>query len=1026
MTSLNDLDNSGCRCALLLAEIGCWIHMLGKLDKNFPISQAHNKPPTQKYDYQKDFLNNLNPKLCNLIKGNWVSQFLNSIPCIPDSAAFPSIFSLFLFSTQHTNRENSVSILKLLYDAHGLASGIEKGAAIEEMKQSTTETYISTSFGYDYNEIINNLNWHNLQNNVFTSLEKTLTKIKIENINLSEGGWWNLVRDLRYRLESSFRYALGDTRRPLNHISLFDQTVSTVAFYKAELARVALDGWHEPVTTDFNKKYKFRLLRINYNGIRFWGETDTIGDLKARKALIDEMVLNVERIITCRFPLGYLAYKDENDAVFLIPDTPSILSLEYDNESLETLIKRESSTLTEGEVIPILHVDKKESRWAATLGSILDADINEPSIDTVKIAASWESTSEEVCLICGIRPQGGSAKAKNRKICNTCLDRRKNRCEEWSRKLDTTIWIDEVSDNNGRIALIVGKFYIKDWINGKLINTLLGRLLPSISQNWNRGLHTFKEITEEIKKELSKRDIGKETPFLESFVGRTGIKRGLPKNETVKALYDLLVVHREEGGTPLETPPTIENAEMLFQALFAQETSFARIRRIWETTRQFWQDILPLDKNEITHSETREVTGITGPRLLMKGDITVKNDVPFPYHAYEIVHDESGTRISVVWDENRQGFIVVENLGYISTLLGEEIKNLKGKLKVEEPTGYGAKNREWGSINVKEVTEIPESEYVPAIPILAEPSTFMALVPADKAFELVKRIKVKYECEMGKVRNRLPLKVGIIFTHQYTPLRVILDAGQRMVREVPPIAMWEVTNTLKSKNSDPWFKETIQISMQNNTVVWDVPGCMGDGQTEDNWYPYVFLQDWGNNPHPETRNRSLKTYSPWNNQLTWLVHVRDIHPGDTIYFTPSIFDFEWLDTNSRRFEIAYEKGKRLGEKGIRRPYLLDNIEILENIWNTLKITATNNQIYALRDTIEQKRREWNSGEVFRQFCRDTLATLQWTSPPWGNTAEKWLDDWADYAVKGWLSDAVELYVQVMKKKSEIGGVKCEC
>ena len=1023
MTSLNDLDSN--RCALLLAEIGCWIHMLGKLDRNFPISKAHNNPPTQKYDYKKDFLNNVSPTLCNLIKGKWVTQFMNSIPHIPDSTSFPPDFSLFQFSTQHANRENSVSILKILFDAHGLTSGIEKGVAVEEMSQSITETYISTSFGYEYNEIINNLNWPNIQNNVFTSLEKTLNKIKIKNINLSEEEWWNLVRDLRYNLETSFRHALGDTRRPLNHISLFDQTVSTVAFYKAELGRIALDGWREPVTTDFNRKHKFRLLRINYNGMRFWGETDTIGDLKARKALLDEMVLNMERIITCRFPLGYLAYKDENDAVFLVPDSPSILSLAYNNESLETLIKRESSTLTEGEVIPVLHVGKKESRWAATLGSILDADISEPCIDTVKIAASWENTSREICSVCGIRPQGDSAKAKNRKICNTCLDRRWNRCEEWSRKLDTTLWIDEVSDNNGRIALIVGKFYIKDWINGKLINTLLGRLLPSISQNWNQPLHTFKEITEEIKKELSKRDIGKKTPFLESLVSGTNIKKGLPKNETVKALYELLVVHREEGGASLETPPTIENAEMLFQALFAQETSFARIRRIWETTRQFWQDMLPLDEDDITHSETREVTGITGPRLLMKGDITVKSGLPLPYHAYEIVHDESGTRISVVWDEKRQGFIVVENLLYIQKLLGEELKNLKGKLKIEEPTGYGAKNRDWGLIDVKEVTEIPESEYVPAIPILAEPSTFMALVPADKAFELVKRIKAKYECEMGRVRNRLPLKVGIIFTHQYTPLRVILDAGQRMINAFPPTAMWEVTSTRKLKNSDPCSKETIQISMQNNKITWNVPVCMGDGKTEDNWYPYVFLQDWDNNPHPETRNRSIKTYCPWNNQLTWLVHVNDIHPGDTMYFTPALFDFEWLDTNSRRFEIAYEQDKRLGEKGIRRPYLLDDIVILENIWNTLKKTATNSQIHALRDTIEQKRREWNSDEVFRQFCRDTLATLQWTSPPWGNTAEKWLDEWADYAVKGWLSDALELYVQIMKKKSEVGGVKCE-
>jgi CRISPR-associated Csx11 family protein len=1060
------------RNALLLAEIGCWIHMLGKFDKEFLISQAYDdgeylkkskgsSKEIKKYDYRRSFLDKLPPDLKDLITGRWVISPLSSLPNLPDSNNFPSNFSLFEFSKEHTNRDSQVSILRLLVDAHGVASGIEKGTAIEESKQFITETFISTAFGHEYKNVIN-LNWSNIQNPVYNNLVEALTKIKSNKANLPEEKWWELIIALRKHLKSLFSKTLAETRRPLNHISLFDQTVSTVAFYKADLARVALTKWHDPITYDFDKKYKFQLLRIPHNGMDFWSESDTIGDLLARKGLINDIANYFEKLLTSRYPLGYLAYKDENDIIFLLPDEPKdILSLTHMNSTLKDMICEKVSQITKSELIPSLYLQKEENRWAANIGDILEADIGEPRIDIAKIKTLWEGKTNEICVVCRIRPQGKSEKAKMRKVCDICLDRRKGRCKDWSTNLETTIWMDEICDINGRIALIVGKLDTKNWLNGKLVNSVLGRLLPSVSPDWKKEVK-YIEIVEGIKTELSERNIGIGTPLLHNFIKGTNVKSGL-RNKEVKKLYEVLVTNREGGGPPLSDTPQTENAEHLFQAIFAQEPSFTRIQRIWETTRQFWQDILPttediLSKKDIP-SETKDILGTMGPRLLITGSIP-SGKTPSPYHAYELLID--GTKLSVVWDQTLNGFILIENVAYIAQVLGHKFPErkdettqkyqkklstwalskiqeyIKGELHIEEPLGYGAPDKEWGTIIVKNVKEIPDSEYIPAIPILAEPSTFIALVPADKALNVVKMIREKYNTEMGKVKNRLPLHIGIIFTHRHTPLRVIMDAGQRMLRFHTEPEPWEVTS-IKSgiPHTSSHFKEMVQIHIETNTnnniktLQWDIPLKMGDGTTDDNWYPYAFLKSWEGTT-PEERTRSLKTVAPWNTnppQFVWLVHVSDLEIGDTIYFTPSTIDFEWLDTSSRRFEIAYKEGTFARVNNISRPYLLDTLEPLEEIWNTLKTSLKNSQIYAVRDIIQRKEKEWNcKDKTFEQFCRNTIAVAEWISSTEGYPWEKekipkkeWLNKWAHYAVEGLLCDAIELHMHIIKEKSQAGG-----
>jgi len=386
-------------------------------------------------------------------------------------------------------------------------------------------------------------------------------------------------------------------------------------------------------------------------------------------------------------------------------------------------------------------------------------------------------------------------------------------------------------------------------------------------------------------------------------------------------------------------------------------------------------------------------------------------------------------------------------------------------VSVYEPSEYGRPGRPVATFTISKESGVQylEDNYIPLIPILAEPQVFMAIIPADKAFEVVKAIKAKYEREMGKVRNRLPLHIGVVYAYRKMPLRAILDAGRRMLKQKWNDKQWEVVNQARKsvergdklpeslhEDQNGQFKEWFEILLKqgNRTLTWYIPAVMGDGQTEDRWYPYVFLKSLN---EPTDRNRYYKAKNPWNSNHSWLVHAGELKCGDKIYFTPATFDFEFLETNARRFEIAYDcKGRR--KDLLTRPYFLDEIGILEKIWNFIakipkhledkvkKPRLSFTQIFSLREIIETKREEWFSeaedslkDESFKKFCHDLFVNAQWQwrwsqDDPECNTEDKfkaklkWLTDMAVY---GYFADAVYLFHHIVnypRLKSEVGGL----
>lgn len=1026
---LNTIFEENKRNALLLAEIGAWLHMLGKFHKDF--IDGNDKLACQ---IPEDLEQN-NPPLYFLLTQPWTGQIWQNIGITQLNADQLSISDLI---KEHQKPNASNGFVRLMWDAHGRVSGIEKGLLYRFAPVQKKIVYCSTAFGFEKTSI-DKTEIENKRKALYSEIQTQLDDLKNNNGKPSIG-WRDFRQSFLSQIYQFFSISIGDTRRPLNDITLFDQTVASVAFFKTSMAQILINGWKEPASITNNNKYHWCILRIGFNGIEFWTKSLKISDIEARKHLINPLLDEIKHLLETDFPLGYEIYRDEMGVAFIVPDIGGLLDATIDNgmtftEKILELSRKHFNLEANLHLFPI----SPASRNMQLFGHLIIEPVIDSFQDSNRLKAVQDLWSQpnKVCSVCGLRPEGPNEKAISRNVCNICEQRRLERAKIWSNNLNKTIWIDEVADTNGRIALLVGHFSMNDWLTGALISSMVAfdpsnRLLKDTERNNKEYSFDYFQLIEDIQKGLL---YPKQTLSGNTLPGNLILKAILGDANRFGDIYDLIV-----SDTDLNSPQ--KEAWRFALALIRQQPSQARLRRVWETTKRFWKEAS--DFSKLRKGEQRlQITGKPNPNA--------PNGILGLYHVYQLLL--GNVKLSAVWDPKNCRFITASNLEHISQSqhLGKSVlewlsQHLKQELKIEEPTGYGSKNKEWGTITIEKVEPIPDSEYIPAISILAEPRTFMALVPADKALDIANYIKNKYEIEIGKVRNRLPLHLGIVFADYKTPLRVVLDAGRRMLKQNFPIGKWKVNNISDksispSLKNDPHFKKSVrlELSQDKHKVVWHVPLRMGDGSTPDEWYPYVFVQYDKDGEKPSGRKRMFEAPCPWNKDLqdkaqpAWLVHAGDIHEGDVIYFTSSTLDFQWLDTGGRRFEIAYDdKGCRLDMP--RRPYMLDELITFNKIWDILSAHLTSSQIHALNELIETKRNDWKDSSetsvVFTQFCRDTIANIDWRKKemenervyPWGNdtkTPEKvWLEEWTGYATRGLLSDIIELNMKILKKKSE--------
>jgi len=887
------------RDALLLAEVAGLLHDWQKCIDMAVASQWSKNPrlaSTSKLDDWKRRGSYLKPK-------NFADA-LSHISLQIDSNLSIDLKTLCEEGKDPSSAKNHPNQLVVLLGTCHAEAHVEKELGGQEQPDTACD-WISTAFGFE------NVQPEGLLQPLLDKVLPLLTQISYSNRT-----------NLLSKIQEVFSNAWGDTRRPINEVTLWDWGYSVAGLYKSLVAanfiQVNTSSW--------------RLLRVNFDVPGLYAKAIKIGDLLGYKRAVERACEAVKKLIEEEYPLGNEIYRDSTGIYFTFPD----LDLPAD---LAQEIRRRVEEV-EMELAPRIAVTVGEGNTATEqLKSILGKAHREAlnalaqPFDSQNLSPCWQQQWEtvgqgrwEVCPVCGLRP-----KREDKEVCEICEDRRDKRVQGWIGHFEQTIWLDEVADINGRVALVVGKFGLDNWLSGDLVQTMLVK----VEQN----------------------------------------------NPT--------------GCTPKNPSP-------------------ARLRRIWETTRTFWATVLEEERIK------KSIPPI--PYRL----IIIPQNTPKSLNSYHtcdlIVH---GQRLSVVWDGSQ--LITCDNLSYFEKLIGQPLQHVLqpgASFDLYTPAGYGERSRKIASILVDKLQQL-QIPYSPLIPVLSDPQIFMALVPADRAVEVVKAIKAKYEREMGKVQNRLPLHLGVVFASRRMPLQAILDAGRAMLQRSVNSEQWTViSNRTCGKvdapaplNASAHFEKWQEVRLKNaagREITLPVSIVMGDGTTKDVWYPYWQLQKG---------DCDKRTYcfqgadgKPW-------VHVCDLRQGDEVAFTPSTFDFEFLDTASRRFEVYYDENGRRPRR--TRPFYLQDVERLENLWKGHFSHLKRSQFTQMLQTIEAARERWDipagdealQNEVFRQFVEDTLANANWPQGhAWKDLNGDARTQLTEAAVRGELADWAELHLEILKEK----------
>ena len=174
---------------------------------------------------------------------------------------------------------------------------------------------------------------------------------------------------------------------------------------------------------------------------------------------------------------------------------------------------------------------------------------------------------------------------------------------------------------------------------------------------------------------------------------------------------------------------------------------------------------------------------------------------------------------------------------------------------------------------------------------------------------------------------------------------------------------------------------------------------MGDGQTEDPWYPYFFVKEFFDHT-PDHRAHRFQ-----HRDGRWLVHARDLRPGDKVAITPSRFAYLFLESTAGRFRFDPQ----------RDVLLLDHLKRLQDLWQAICTSPemTDTKLQAISALFERKSQEWDlpfptpqnpiADETFRHLVETTLKRDN-------------VEISAEEVLNGHFQRAVDLHLRILKSR----------
>ncbi|RLB13072.1 MAG: CRISPR-associated protein Csx11 [Deltaproteobacteria bacterium] len=787
-----------------------------------------------------------------------------------------------------------------------------------------------------------------------------------------------LRKEIFEKTRERFSVTVSDTTRPSNDTTLWEHCYAVATLAKVFLARLviyptALINWLDKRKKEkpFKIKRDFAILGIGWHGLRFISLGHKIGDITGRTELIHRLQDKIQELIECQIPIGNMIYKDINGIYFIIPPLINTSGKENYEKLLDAINKKVSEICvneSEGELCPHFGIEE-DTEFATRIVSVITEIKQKYSIpyiydvnQHVGKLTHYIEDNHPLCPVCKKR----TIKFPDMDICDICLKRRQTNSLNPGKSYEKqTIFVEEIADRNERVALIVACFGLERWLKGDMIRSVfvspvhmmekeiedLGnsaqfrheelKIKEFLRQKYpaKHSEYCYERIRQEV--ELCKR-AGSDSASIDEkeyaknvlFLYAQRIAGG-SINKDVKRAYnnwqDQLESAKKEHEDVL-SGATVDENDILINILLAKTPTPSTVFDAWLSTERFF----------------KEIAGLGGDKKGVQAFLRQKQR---PKLKVKLICSEEGLQSNIyigatydAWiDKEKAELVFINEEKTECWVIGKEYderceRDWKNK-QVTIMTTLKDKSRARLTFEILEVEK--SNSFYPYRTIAISPAIFLVLVPADKAIKISQFIHKEYARQFGKVTGRLPISVGNIFFHKKMPMFVVLDAARRMISNFEQLHQKAISLIVKEHTPNWQIRATQEIDLlledkdTKQTIKWKLPLRLADCQM-DYFHPYMMFQEQSPNLNGEDVMRR-KSYLPAVDGSP-LVHFSDIKKRDLLISHPNYYDYMFLDSTTRRFDLYLNSDRRKNTNPLEypKPMFLEKLEEIELLWSYLR------------------------------------------------------------------------------------------
>ncbi|WP_058486548.1 CRISPR-associated protein Csx11 [Defluviitalea phaphyphila] len=384
-------------------------------------------------------------------------------------------------------------------------------------------------------------------------------------------------------------------------------------------------------------------------------------------------------------------------------------------------------------------------------------------------------------------------------------------------------------------------------------------------------------------------------------------------------------------------------SKLLFQLLITKSPSPARLKRIWDSTQNFMEEVnqnayklLDLDNEKYRTY-----------RLIFRVDQSYPEGL-YKYKELDFYY-KSGNILLITSLSKAKKFIFRDDSAKEIINNNQDVDELKNYLKlitIEKVNDDKTKI----TLNKDNLVEI--CKYKPVFTITSpSPISTQLIIPADKTQDFITKVQEIYMKHFKLVYGKLPLHIGVVVQDYKMPLYIGIKALRKMERQLERPEDIEKTALILDKNEMKKLPCKCKISSKTKDGICQFYSLYKT--SDDEGFEFFFL------------NNEEKFSIPLDSNTT-----KDVKY--TIY--PNTVDFEFIDTNTRVNDIYYDKEtyKRYLKLKNNRPYTWEEwekFEAFKEIFHDNFKTKLNNLISLLYSKMyDWQVIEGKNYDEFKKFC----------------------------------------------------------